>query len=123
VLPLLSSLFGGSSTDAGPSLVFEQPRHPNTKERISSRLKVHYFVDPREVHEFNPKKWRKLDEEAERQYVHSINVQCQHEQYKQRKMMEEAQGWFMVDQEAMDRARRMEMKNCNKLRKMGLVID
>jgi DnaJ family protein B protein 12 len=75
------------------------------------------------VHEYNPKKWRKLDEEAERQYVHSVNVQCQHEQYKQRKMMEEAQGWFMVDQEAMDRARRMEMKNCNKLRKMGLVID
>jgi DnaJ family protein B protein 12 len=123
VLPLLSSLFGGSSTAAGPSLVFEQPRHPNTKERISSRLKVHYFVDPREVHEYNPKKWRKLDEEAERQYVHSINVQCQHEQFKQRKMMEDAQGWFYVDMDAMDRARRMEMKNCQKLRKMGLVID
>ncbi|KAF1922030.1 DnaJ domain-containing protein [Ampelomyces quisqualis] len=120
VLPLLSSLFGGSSSAAGPSLVFEQPRHPQTKERISTRLKVHYFVDPREVHEYNPKKWRKLDEEAEQQYVHGIHVRCQQEQYKQRKMMEEAQGWFYIDQEAMDRARHMEMKNCKKLNQLGL---
>jgi DnaJ family protein B protein 12 len=120
VLPLLSSLFGGSSTAAGPSLVFEQPRHPNTKERISTRLKVHYYVDPREVHDYSPKKWRQLDSDAENQYVHGINVRCQQEQYQQRKMMEEAQGWFYIDQEAMDRARKLDMKNCKKLEKMGL---
>lgn len=120
VLPLLSSFFGGSSTAAGPSMVFEQPRHPMTKERVSSRLKVQYFVDPREVHEYNHKKWRKLDEEAEQQYVHGVHVRCQNEQFQQRKMMEDAQGWFHIDQDAMNRARRMEMKNCNKLKKMGL---
>lgn len=121
VLPLLSSLFGSSSTDAGPSMVFEQPKHPLTKERVSSRLKVHYFVDPRAVHEYNPKKWRKLDEDAERQYVHGLNVRCQTERYQQQKMMDEAQGWFYIDQDLMDRARHMEMKNCQKMKKMGLV--
>jgi DnaJ family protein B protein 12 len=52
--------------------------------------------------------------------VHGINVRCQQEQYQQRKMMEEAQGWFYIDQEAMDRARKLDMKNCKKLEKMGL---
>jgi DnaJ family protein B protein 12 len=120
VLPLLSSLFGGSSTAAGPSLVFEQPKPPYTKERISSRLKVHYYVDPREVHEYSLKQWRKLDQDAENTYVTGIHARCQKEQFEQRKMMEDAQGWFYVDQEAMDRARHMDMKNCKKLNKMGL---
>jgi len=100
-------------------MAFEQPKHPHTKERVSSRLKVHYYVDPREVHEYNPKKWRQLDETAERQYVHMVSVRCQQEEYQQRKAMEEAQGWFYVDQDAMERARRMEMKYCQKMRKMG----
>jgi DnaJ family protein B protein 12 len=122
VLPLLSSLFSSSSTAAGPSLVFENPRHPNTKERVSSRFKVRYFVDPRDVHEYNPKKWRKLDEEAENQYVHQVNVRCQNERFQQRKMMEDAQGWFYVDQDAMDRARHMDLKNCQKLKNMGFPV-
>jgi DnaJ family protein B protein 12 len=123
VLPLLSSLFSSSSsTAAGPSLVFEQPRHPNIEERVSKRLKIHYFVDPREVHEYNPKKWRKLDEQAELQYVHAVKVRCQNEQFQQRRLMEDAQGWFYVDVDAMDRARNMELRNCQKLRNLGLDI-
>jgi DnaJ family protein B protein 12 len=122
VLPLLSSLFGGSSTDAGPSMVFEQPRHPHTKEHISNRLKVHYYVDPNSVHEYSPKQWRKLDETAERQYLHTVSARCQQEEYQQRKLLEEAQGWFYVDQEKMDQARHMDMKNCKYLRKMGFNV-
>ncbi|KAF2833399.1 DUF1977-domain-containing protein [Ophiobolus disseminans] len=119
VLPLLSSIFSSSSTSAGPSMVFETAKHPHTKERVSSRLKVHYFVDPREVHEYNPKKWRQLDETAERTYVHTLSVRCQTEEYQQQKAMEDAQGWFYIDQEAMDRARKMERKNCQKLKNLG----
>ncbi|KAH7084792.1 DnaJ domain-containing protein [Paraphoma chrysanthemicola] len=122
VLPLLSSLFSSSSTAAGPAFVFENPKHPKTKERISNRFKVRYFVDPRDVHEYNPKKWRKLDEEAESHYVHEVNVRCQNERYQQRKAMEDAQGWFYVDQDAMDRARHMELKNCQKLKNMGFPV-
>ncbi|KAH7355611.1 DnaJ domain-containing protein [Pyrenochaeta sp. MPI-SDFR-AT-0127] len=121
VLPLLSSLFS-SSQPASPSLVFEKPRSPNTLERVTSRIKVHYFVDPKDVHDYNPKKWRKLDEQAEQQYVHTINVRCQNEVFQQRKAMEDAQGWIYVDEDAMERARNMELKNCQKLRKLGLTI-
>jgi len=122
VLPLFSSLFSSSSSSAGPSVVFEQPRHPHTKEHISSRLKVHYYVNPEEVHDYNLKKWRQLDEQAERQYIHAVSVRCQQEEYQQRKMMEDAQGWFYIDQELMDKARRMEMKSCSKLKKMGFNV-
>jgi DnaJ family protein B protein 12 len=107
VLPLLSSLFSGTNTtSAGPSLVFETPRAPNTLKRVSNRIKVDYFVDPKDVHDYTPK-----------------NVRCQNERYQQRKAMEEAQGWFSVDQDAMSRARKMELKNCNKLRKLGLSVE
>jgi DnaJ family protein B protein 12 len=120
ILPLLSSLFGGSSTSAGPSMVFEQPRHPHTKEHVSSRLKVHYYVDPKDVHDYSPKNWRQLDVHAEEQYMHTVNVRCQQEQYQQRKMMEDAQGWFYIDQELMDKARGLDMTYCKKLKKMGI---
>ena len=121
VLPLLSSFFSGSSsTSAGPSVVFETPRTPNTMKRVSTRIKIDYFVDPKDVHDYTPKKWRKLDEQAENQYVHVTNTRCHNEKVQQKRAMEEAQGWFSVDQEAMRKARTMDMKNCNKLRKLGL---
>ncbi|KAI4714578.1 hypothetical protein J4E89_000259 [Alternaria sp. Ai002NY15] len=123
VLPLLSSLFSGStSTSASPNLVFETPRSPNTLKRVSTRIKIDYYVDPKEVHEYTPKKWRKLDDIAENQYVHITNTRCQNERVRQRRAMEEAQGWFSVDQEAMNKARNMELKNCNKLRKLGVDV-
>lgn len=123
VLPLFSSLFSGSSsTSAGPSLVFETPRSPNTMKRVSSRIKIDYFVDPKDVQDYTPKKWRKLDETAENQYVTITNTRCQTEKFKQRKAMEDAQGWFSVDMEAMNKARNMELKNCNKLRKLGVDV-
>jgi DnaJ family protein B protein 12 len=121
VLPLLSSFFSGSSsTSAGPSLVFETPRTPNTLKRVSTRIKIDYFVDPKDVVEYTPKKWRKLDEQAENQYIHITNTRCHNEQVLQRKAIEDAQGWFSVDQEAMHKARTMELKNCNKLKRLGL---
>ncbi|EUC28049.1 hypothetical protein COCVIDRAFT_93832 [Bipolaris victoriae FI3] len=123
VLPLLSSFFSSSSsTSAGPNLVFETPRTPNTLKRVSSRIKIDYYVNPKDVHEYTPKKWRKLDEVAEQQYVHITNTRCQSEKYKQRQLMEEAQGWFSVDTEAMNKARNMELKNCNKLKKLGIDV-
>lgn len=123
VLPLLSSIFSGPSTPTGPSFVFEHPRAPNTQERVSHRINLHYFVDPKDVHDYNLKTWRKLDVQAENQYVHTIEVRCQNEKFQQRKAMEDAQGWFLIDEEAMDRARKMELKNCKKLQKLGVSVD
>lgn len=118
ILPLLSSIFGGSSTAAGPNFVFEQPRAPHTQERISSKININYYVDPKDVHEFRAKDWRKLDDKAETQYIHTVNVRCQNERYQQQQALENAQGWFYVDEDAMQRARNMDLKNCKKLDKI-----
>ena len=67
-------------------------------------------------------KFGKLDEVAEQQYVHITNTRCQSEKYKQRQAMEDAQGWFSVDMDAMNKARNMELPNCNKLKKLGLDV-
>ncbi|KAH9881703.1 hypothetical protein IAQ61_000430 [Plenodomus lingam] len=123
ILPLLSSLFSGSPTTAtGPSLAFETPRPPQTLQRVSSRLGIHYFVNPSDVQEFSTKKWRKLDDTAETQYLQTLNARCRNEQYAQRKAMEDAQGWFGVDAVAMDAARKMELRNCQKLQKLNIRV-
>ncbi len=119
MLPLLSSLFSSGQT-SHPSVFFETPRPPQTQERVSTRIKLHYFVDPRDVHEYSSKKWKALDEHAEQQYIHSLNVYCQNERVKQRQAMNDAVGWFGVDQVKLDAARKMDLKNCKKLKKLGL---
>jgi DnaJ family protein B protein 12 len=48
ILPLLSSLFSGSSS-SGPSVRFDSPVPPNTMHRITPKYKVDYFINPVEV--------------------------------------------------------------------------
>ena len=72
ILPLLSSLFSGSSTPSGPSIVFDGPKPPYTQTRISNQLKVPYFVKPTDVEDYSAKLWRKLDTVAETRYLHQI---------------------------------------------------
>ncbi|KAI8934387.1 hypothetical protein NX059_009123 [Plenodomus lindquistii] len=122
ILPLLSSLFSGSSTPSGPSVSFESPRPPQTFQRVSSRLGIHYFVNPSDVADYNTKKWRNLDQTAENQYVHMLDARCRNEQFAQRKAMEDAQGWFGVDAIAMEAARKMELRNCQKLKKLNIRV-
>lgn len=99
--------------------MYEHPRSPNTHERVTTRINLHYFVDPREVHDYSPKKWRKLDEQAEQQYVHTLSARCQNEQVLQRRAVEDAQGWFFVDEDALEKANGMELKNCKKLDRLS----
>jgi DnaJ family protein B protein 12 len=116
VLPLLSSIFSGSSS-SGPSFVFEQPRGHYTKSHVSNRLQINYFVNPADVRDYSQsdRRWRKLDEQAETQYVHTMQTRCQTEKMQRDQAMQNAQGWFFVDEEAMTRARNMELKNCKHL--------
>ncbi|KAF2184277.1 DUF1977-domain-containing protein [Zopfia rhizophila CBS 207.26] len=119
VLPLLSNIFSSGTTPQGPSVIFEGPRAPMTQKQTSTRLKVPYWVNPVEVEDFNKKKWRKLDETAEHKYLHQLNLKCEYEHQQQQRLMQDAQGWFFVDDEKMDQARKMEKKHCERLRELG----
>lgn len=114
VLPLLSSLFGGS-TPSGPSIRLDGARPPHTEMHTSSKARVPYWVNPVEVKDFSSRQWRSLDDEAERKYIYVLQAECESEQVHRQRLAQEAQGFFFTDQSKLDQARRMEMPSCRKL--------
>jgi DnaJ family protein B protein 12 len=119
ILPLLSSLFSGSETAAGPSMRFDGPVAPHTEHRLTNRLKVDYYVNPAEVAQYNPHKLSQLDKKAEASYIQQLNIGCQEELDMQQRLVNEAQGWFIQDADKMQQARMMKMKNCDRLESLG----
>lgn len=116
VLPLLSSLFsGGSSTPSGPSFRFDGPVTPHTHHRTTPKLRVDYYLNPREIDEYNAKKFFQLDQRVELEYVSTLRYECDNEVRTQEQMIQDAQGWFFPDMEKMKEARAMELKSCRKL--------
>lgn len=118
VLPLLSSLFGGS-TPSGPSIRFNGAAAPQTQMHTSGRLHVPYWVNPTEVHDYTSKQWKRLDEVAEGKYVNILRGECEWEQGQRQRLAQEAQGFFFTDQSKLDKARRMDMPSCKKLEGFG----
>lgn len=122
ILPLLSSLFSGSGTPSGPQMRFDAAVPPHTHQHTSHKLQVPYWVNPTEVSDYTPKKWRELDKVAEGKFVGHLSNECQWEQNQRRRLAEEAQGFFFTDHVKLERARRMEMPSCTKLKGMGYRI-
>lgn len=115
ILPLLSSLFGGSSTPSGPQVRVDSPVPPHTQQHISGRLKVPYWVNPVEIADYSSKQWKQLDKRAEDKLLGKLYNECAWEQDQRQRLAQEAQGFFFTDQVKLDRARRMEMPSCSRL--------
>ena len=114
ILPLLSSLFSGSSS-SGPSVRFDGPVPPNTMHRITPKYKVDYFINPTEVDGYSSRKFHQLDQRAEVDYISTMQYNCEVERNNKQQMLQDAQGWFAVDEEKIQRARAMPMKSCGRL--------
>ena len=115
ILPLLSSLFGGDSTQAGPSFRFDTPLPPYTLHRTTPRLKVDYFVNPSDVAEWSARKLTQLDQKAEVSYVGKLQNECEAEMEHRQRLMHDAQGWFFVDTNKINAARGMDLRSCRRL--------
>jgi len=122
ILPLLSSLFSSGPAPQGPSVRFDAAIPPQTYSRTSWRMKIPYWVNPEEVEGYSNKKWKELDHTAELKFVHQLNIGCTRESETQQRMMQEAQGWFFPDEDKMTAARRMEKKDCKRLRELGYQV-
>lgn len=118
VLPLLSSMFGGT-TPQGPSVAFDHPRGAYSHARLSHGLHVPYWVNPSDVKGYSERDYRKLDSVAEKKWIQTVNIRCENEKIQQHKMREEAYGWFSNDEALMEKARNMPMPNCDQLRRWG----
>ncbi|KAJ5570961.1 Heat shock protein DnaJ N-terminal [Penicillium sp. DV-2018c] len=115
ILPLLSSLFSGSSTPSGPSYRFDTPVSPHTLGRSTPKLNLNYFVNPLEVDNFSARNFRELDSRVEVEYVRKLRHECDAEAHERERRLQEAQGWIFPDVEKMKKARAMEMPSCRRL--------
>ncbi|KUJ12076.1 DUF1977-domain-containing protein [Mollisia scopiformis] len=121
ILPILSSLFSGSSSSTpGPSMRFDSAVPPHTLHRLTTRMKVDYFVNPVDVEHYTPSQLSRLDQRAEAAYVSRLNVECQEEELARQDLVNQAQGWFYQDPEKMRLARELPMKSCRRLDSMGV---
>jgi DnaJ homolog subfamily B member 12 len=122
IIPLISSIFSGTtSTPAGPQMRFNSDP-PFTAHRLTSRLKVDYYVNPADIVDYTTQKFRRLDDRAEVAYVQQLRFHCGEELQEKRKIVEEATGWFFHDENKLERARSMELKNCRQLNDMGVPL-
>lgn len=115
ILPLLSSLFSGSSTPSGPSYRFDTPVSPHTLGRSTPKLNLNYFVNPLDVDNFSARNFRELDSRVEVEYVRTLRNECDAEAHERERRLQDAQGWLFPDVEKMKKARAMEMPACRRL--------
>lgn len=118
VLPLLSSLFTGSATPAGPSYRFDTAKPPHTMGRTTPNLNLNYFVNPLDVDDFSARRFKQLDKQVELDHVRALRFECENEVHLRERKIQDAQGWFFPDIEKMKEARAMELKSCQRLEKL-----
>lgn len=119
VVPLLSSLFSELST---PEYSFHKTPQFSV-ERTTPRYKIPFYVTPQMENkkDMTTKKFRNFDDKVENLYVQDKRSKCSREQILKNELIEDAQGWFFVDEEKMERAQNMAMPNCQFLRKLNLI--
>lgn len=84
-------------------------------QRTTPRLNINYYVNPREVEEYGPRKFHQLDQRAEVEYVSKLRYECENEMNMRDRMVQDAQGWFFPDVEKMKVARSMDLKSCRRI--------
>jgi DnaJ family protein B protein 12 len=94
----------------------DSSRAPHTKKYVTPDHKVPYWVNPIEVKELSNRQLKDLHHRVEVRYVTELTHQCQIERQNQEDLFMEAQGWFFQDEAKMERAHRMELKACKKLK-------
>lgn len=123
LIPLLSSLFSSDSSSSPrvPSFSVDVPSPPMTQHHVSANLRVPYYVSPADVADYtNARAWKDLDRAVERRLIGTLQLECDSEVQMRERMLNDAQGWFFVDQEKLEAAQRMEMRACRRLNQLGV---
>lgn len=118
IVPLLSSIFSGSAPTY-PSVRFDNPLPPQTLHHASFKLKVDYYVNPKDVTDYSSRKWKDLDNYVESRYVQRLSSECEVERNMRQRAFQEAQGFWSRDQVKWEHAQSMGMPACKKLEGWG----
>jgi DnaJ family protein B protein 12 len=119
IIPLLSSLFSGAAPTY-PSVRFEKAA-PHTEHHVSGKLKVDYYVNPKEIPDYH--NWKDLGKHVENSYVQKLGTQCDWDRTLKQRAYQEAQGFWSRDQVKWQAAEDMAMPACQKLKGWGYRIN
>jgi DnaJ family protein B protein 12 len=122
IIPLLSSLFSGGGTTY-PKVHFDNPLPPQTKHHTSYNLKVDYYVNPKDVADYQKGDWKSLDKHVEVSYKERLVAQCNYEIDQKRRARDDARGFFSRDEVKWQIAQNMPTPACNKLEGWGYRIQ
>lgn len=121
LVPILSSLFsGGGSTPKMPAYRMDTPQNPYTHSHVTSKLRQEYFVNPVDVVSYSNRDWTRMNDYVDQNLVRRLNHECENEQTQYQRLIQEAQGWFSIDQEKLREAKALEQRSCNRLRGLPL---
>jgi DnaJ family protein B protein 12 len=115
LLPLLLSLLSAHSAETGPTFRYGSPEKPYTLHRTTPRFNIDYYLNPKEVTGYSKRQLSRIDNNAEARYVVDLSDKCDLEVERKKRLVQEAQGWFSVDEDKMQQANEFEMKSCNRL--------
>ena len=91
--------------------------------RTTPKLKINYYIDPREVAEYSAKKFYNLDSRAEVEFVNEVRYQCRNEREHREQIIRDATGIFWSDDDRIREAYAMRLENCNRLEGLGLRVQ
>ncbi|KAI8816154.1 uncharacterized protein EV422DRAFT_328380 [Fimicolochytrium jonesii] len=126
ILPLLSSLFStltssGGISDPAPTFSFMNTQTYDMERKTKPR-QVQYYVNSRQWNRWRapkerPQEVRGFENDVEQEWRRHLQSYCQQEQEQRRFRINQAYGWFKVDEKRLRAAEQMKMPNCDALHK------
>lgn len=117
LVPLISNLFAGERV---PQHSFTRTEKFNI-ERKTPNHKIPFYVQNSYVEDRSKREVRRFDSKVEEEYVLDLKTKCMRERNVKSDMIEDAHGWFSVDEAKLAKAESLQLPNCAKLQKLNLL--
>ncbi|AWU73748.1 hypothetical protein CAS74_001555 [Pichia kudriavzevii] len=131
---IINSLTGDSSSNYNNARQFHGrvPKYGFEKgagldvERTTPNHNINYYISEKTLNNFQGRKnadteLAGLDKYVEGQYINELSQTCQREKNYQRELIESAQGIFYNDWDKIERAQKMTLPHCERLRELNLL--
>lgn len=116
LVTLIASAFSGDGHDYSM-----KPTSKFSLKRETPKYHVPFYVQPLFEKDKSASKLRRFDSKVESEYIQDKKTMCNREHMRRNQMMDEAQGWFSVDEALMNQAKAMPMPHCHELQKYGII--
>ncbi|KAL8354272.1 hypothetical protein RB601_003906 [Gaeumannomyces tritici] len=119
IIPLITSLFSGSTGPAVPDVVFDMASGQHTHRQVHDSG-LNFFVRQEDWAKIrqNKHKVSQLHAQAYVTFVNQLKRDCERESLQQQQLHEAAQGWFSVDQDMLERAKAHPKPRCARLERL-----